>query len=220
MSDENTSGMRAFFSADLAGSTKLKNRLNHQELLRRYTSRKHLVKSLNKRGAESPDEIRAILNNLNIGTDDYDWAQVVRRFYEDLCASFSQLPWKAMGDELIFSIPVSGRADLHLVTVAFLKAIRDMDGKLRNRRFPDSVSAVRIKGTAWVAGFPVRNRAIAIPTSSGETKRVDYLGPEMDTGFRLGKCTRPGMLAISVEMAELLAEGNAKFAPMAATIVG
>ena len=175
MSDENVSGMRAFFSADLAGSTKLKNRLNHQELLRRYTSRKHLVKSLNKSDAETPDELRAILNNLNIGTDDYDWAQVVRRFYEDLCASFSQLPWKAMGDELIFSIPVNGRAELHSLTVDFLKAIRDMDGKLRSKSFPDSVSAVRIKGTAWVAGFPVRNRAIEIPTPDKETKRIDYL---------------------------------------------
>ena len=38
--------LRVFLTADLVGSTKLKNRLNHQELLEKYRSRLHVIDKL------------------------------------------------------------------------------------------------------------------------------------------------------------------------------
>ena len=48
----------------------------------------------------------------------------------------------------------------------------------------------------------------------------DFLGPDIDTGFRIGKCTQPGMLVVSVEMAELLSEAPGDVNPMIGKIVG
>jgi hypothetical protein len=238
MGDKVESSMRVFLSADLVGSTKLKNRLNHQELLEKYRSRCHVVEKLRMQDGKLPiseeTERAAVLESLGVSTDDFDWATVVQAFYEGIHSGFVAAlesaheghaagirpangfkPWKAVGDELIYAIPISGRRELHQVTIAFLQAIRELDSKIGKR--PGSGTAgLRIKGAAWVAGFPVRNREIMLPS----VDRPDFLGPEMDTGFRIGKCTRSGMLVVSLEMAELLGECRAQYAPMFGRIVG
>ncbi len=238
MADKIESNLRVFLSADLVGSTKLKNRLNHQELLEKYRSRCHVVEKLRMQDGKLPiseeTERAAVLESLGVSTDDYDWATVVQAFYEGIHSGFvaalenvhdevrSEIqpkngikPWKAVGDELIYAIPICGRRELNQVTIAFLQAVRELDSKIGKR--PGSGTAgLRIKGAAWVAGFPVRNREIMLPA----VDRPDFLGPEMDTGFRIGKCTRAGMLVVSVEMAELLSECQAEFQPMRGKIVG
>lgn len=232
------SKLRVFLSADLVGSTKLKNRLNHQELLDKYLSRGHVIEKLRKQdGALAiPVEIEraAVLESLAVSTDDFDWATVVCAFYEGIHTEFVTAledqreageidktfsvgikPWKAVGDELIYEVHVNGRRELYQVTTAFLRAIRVMDGKIGNRP-GGATKGLRIKGAGWVAGFPVRNREIKLPPDD----RSDFLGPEMDTGFRIAKCTRAGMLVVCVEMAELLGESQATFADMLGKIVG
>lgn len=230
------SKLRVFLSADLVGSTKLKNRLNHKELLEKYRARCHVIdrlrKQTNRLMISEEDERAAVLESLAVSTDDFDWSSVVFAFYDGLHAAFlSSLqrrsteisfsldntfaPWKAVGDELIYSIPVNGRKELHYVTIAFLIALRELDAKIANR--PGNAAAgLRIKGAAWVAGFPVRNREIKLPPDD----RLDFLGPDMDTGFRIGKCTKSGMLVSSIELAELLGECQAEFAPMLGKVVG
>ena len=238
MADENESNVRVFLSADLVGSTNLKNRLNHQVLLEKFQSRCHVVQKLRIQDGKLPisEEIEraAVLESLAVSTVDFDWATVVRAFYEDLHSGFATAlkvireggvsgqtwkneikPWKAVGDELIYEIPVRGRRELHDVTIAFLQAIRELDGKFGNRS-EGGAAGLRIKGAAWVAGFPVRNREIKLPPDD----RPDFLGPDMDTGFRIAKCTRSGMLVVSVEMAELLGEGQGQFESMNGQIVG
>ena len=47
------SRVRVFLSADLVGSTKLKNRLNHQELLDKYRTRRHVIAKLRQQDQAS-----------------------------------------------------------------------------------------------------------------------------------------------------------------------
>ncbi|MGO8749155.1 MAG: hypothetical protein ACLQNE_24620 [Thermoguttaceae bacterium] len=215
-------------SADLVGSTKLKNRLNHQELLEKYRSRLHVIDKLRAQDSElviSPEvERAAVLESLAVSTEDFDWATVVFNFYQEIHTGFVSAlgelkqpddisflpdknfkPWKAVGDELIYEVRCSGRRELHNVVVAFLRAVREGDNKIR-KTAGEVTAALRIKGAAWVAGFPVRNREVTLPPDN----RADYLGPDMDTGFRIAKCTRSGMLVVSVELAELLGECQGK----------
>lgn len=228
------SHMRVFLSADLVGSTKLKNRLNHQELIEKYRARRDVIAKLRDQdptlqiGKEL--ETAAVLESLGIGGEDYDWAEVVRRFYEGVHSEFQLAlkgagfdqafvehlaPWKAVGDELIYELEAGGRKNLHRIAIAFLRAVRAMDSKI-----PDAgnqaTTGLRVKGAAWVAGFPVRNRQVELPPD----KRPDFLGPDMDSGFRIAKCTRAGMLVVSVELAELLGECQGDYAPMLGKIVG
>lgn len=166
--------VRAFFSADLVGSTRLKNRLNHQELYEKYRARMSVAERLASQDADARN--RAVLESLGISTEDIDWAKVVEDFYRDLHSTFNdelvkikekyhledldqeQTPWKAIGDELIYQFRIKSRKQLHWLTVAFLCALRTIDKKVAARVASDQ--GLRIKGSAWIAGFPVRNRII------------------------------------------------------------
>jgi hypothetical protein len=231
-----TPHVRVFLSADLVGSTRLKNRLNHQELYEKFQARMKVVERLRSQKADLDlaDSIAraAVLESLGISTEDFDWAKVIQAFYRDFHSEFSHAlhdlrekydkigidcqPWKAIGDELIYQFPVTSRRHLHWLITAFLTGLRTIDRKLTTTE-QNSQRGLRLKGSAWVAGFPVRNRAIELPGSKGQE---DFLGPDIDTGFRLGKCTRSGMLVVSVELAELLSEAPGDLNPIIGKRVG
>lgn len=233
--------MRLFLSVDLVGSTRLKNVLNQQRLWRRFRAASAAVEAIvTQCGLSAPNEAavsNAILSSLEVGTVEFDWASVIEAFYDDFHTEFRarlkeatldmQLardwpapdadPWKAIGDELIYVFDVCSRRQIHWTVIAFLAALRTIDGNLPGREGDPEHHGLRLKGSGWVAGFPVRNRRVKLP---GTTPAVDYLGPEIDTGFRIGRCTQPGMLAVSVELAELLAEIPTTLRPMTGMIVG
>ena len=50
---------------------------------------------------------------------------------------------------------------------------------------------LRVRGCLWAAQISSRNRQIEIPEMMGSDSSqtyVDYLGPDVDTGFRLAGC--------------------------------
>ena len=57
---------------------------------------------------------------------------------------------------------------------------------------------LKLKGSAWTAEFPVGNAIV--PLNDG----VDYIGPSMDTGFRLSRVSTPRKFAVSAELAMLI----------------
>lgn len=226
------SELRVFLSADLVGSTKLKNELNQQLLLEKLESRQHLIRLLHEcqPGLEliADAESTALLQSLGIGTEDFDWVDVVQSFYSVFHDQFvfelttsrkkhpalvEAKPWKAIGDELLYQFSINSREHLYWIIVSFLKALRRSDTKVREG--DKANRGLRIKGAGWVAGFPVRNRVVQLPA----VEVVDYLGPDLDAGFRLGRCTRPGMAVVSVELAELLGE-TPNLDPFLGMIVG
>jgi len=108
--------------------------------------------------------------------------------------------WKLIGDEVVLMAELScvkHHAYLHVKALA--EAIKS---------FHNSHSKLRVKGTAWVAGFPVRNIEIYIPKDE-EWYISDFLGPSIDLGFRLSKKATESKLVISPSLAYLIAkEGN------------
>jgi hypothetical protein len=103
------------------------------------------------------------------------------------------------------------------------------DGRTRDKPMPD------IKGTVWLAGFPKNNSEVVLPakfngepsvppdtdqavlaqlkrndlwyrdeTSRGELVR-DFIGPSIDTGFRLTGLATPRKMIISIDAAWLVA---------------
>ncbi|MFH0823816.1 MAG: hypothetical protein V2B18_13790 [Pseudomonadota bacterium] len=166
--------------------------------------------------------------------------------------------WKAVGDELIYVFEIQSFAQLHVLVTSFLTVLREFDRKEVERQDRlRSRSAIRFKGSAWVAGFPVRNRRVKfrgpdlytmVLSSSGDSgefehrgcpasgdcrspsdcekvrahpyPKVDYLGPDIDTGFRLGKHIHPGFMIVSMELAELLGRAPKHLQQVRGTIVG
>ncbi|HSI86102.1 MAG: hypothetical protein ACAI35_12280 [Candidatus Methylacidiphilales bacterium] len=173
---ESSRCLRLFLSADLSGATDFKNK--HQDY------------------------------------NDYDkhWARAYESFFKDFPVmaegewakipfSNDQFPeiWKCLGDEIIYGCALKSDEDCARYVRGFYRALRAFDAEFRVK------NGLRLKGSAWSAGFPIRNTVLEI---GGNSSIQDFVGPDMDIGFRLGGVTRSGRLAVSMDLADILSRRN------------
>jgi hypothetical protein len=138
--------------------------------------------------------------------------------------------WKAVGDELIFTCPIREEHHVHLLIKGFVGALGEWSRWVKEKRAP-----LPLKGGAWIATFPLPDRAVAVIGNPGPLERdlfdpdrepehnnrglleaieagehpnhiwTDYVGPSMDTGFRLATHATPRRFMVSLEVAWLYA---------------
>lgn len=112
--------------------------------------------------------------------------------------------WKALGDELIFSVLVNHPSHVRY----YLKAFRNSLIEAIQHWTGENGLPISFKGTAWLAGFPVFNSAVPLEcgqTHSDESDRFDFVGPLLDIGFRLSKFATPRRFVVSVDTAWVIA---------------
>lgn len=110
--------------------------------------------------------------------------------------------WKVMGDEVILIAQPETAAAAEAFTVAFCNTVRQCDRRLAER-WP-----LNLRGTCWAARLGKRNRRIEIPEMFGGhdgSPYVDFLGPDVDTGFRLSAHAGHGEVIVSPNLLESLA---------------
>jgi len=133
--------------------------------------------------------------------------------------------WKSIGDEVLFVKVLSDHRQVATTLRCWFRAVERMRSFLKNEN-----ASLDVKCTAWVAGFPYRNREVVIgryPSEDGRrvenyyqesgnllnsiyTKKnssglsVDYIGPSIDTGFRLTGFSSSKKMVISVDIAYLI----------------
>jgi class 3 adenylate cyclase len=119
--------------------------------------------------------------------------------------------WKVMGDEVILlALPTSVEMAEGL-TAAFCNTVRQCDARI-SARWP-----LNLRGTCWAASVGQRNRRIEIPEMFGGrdgSPYVDFLGPDVDTGFRLSAHSGHGEVIVSPNLLESLArqgDGTLRF---------
>lgn len=110
--------------------------------------------------------------------------------------------WKVMGDEVIFLAKPRTAREAQLIAIAFQQTVTEYDRRLA-ARWP-----LRIRGCCWAAEIGERNRQIEIPEMFGGSDGrpyLDFLGPDIDTGFRLSACCGSGEVIMSPNLVESLA---------------
>jgi len=110
--------------------------------------------------------------------------------------------WKVIGDEIVFQAEPRTAEEALLLTEAFYRTVVTYDARLFER-WP-----LRIRGCIWAARFPDRNIAIEIREMAdmgGGDAYADYLGPDIDLGFRLSPHAHFGQVIMSMNLAEVLA---------------
>jgi len=135
--------------------------------------------------------------------------------------------WKANGDELIYTKELAGKRDLLACIHAWTEGVKHYQANLRQ------TDRLDLKATAWTAGFPITNVEIAFDEKfeppnenpypdDGRLRQFhlleraysqtdqsaivrDFLGPTIDTGFRLTSKATSRKMIISVDVAYLLA---------------
>jgi hypothetical protein len=129
--------------------------------------------------------------------------------------------WKALGDELIFTCPVASESQVYHAIDVWLAAIR----KYVEESLDDN--GLGAKGGAFLGTFPGPDTEVAIPrvpaaeisgrdvielndefrADAIDPARFvyDYIGPSIDTGFRVLTKSTARFFALSIEVAYVLA---------------
>jgi len=157
-------------------------------------------------------------STLGDGSEVHPWLPVLYYFFSEFPITFSKINeqnkdrikptcftqpkvWKHLGDEIIFVVEL--RHFYHL-GYYLTNAREAMDTFVLDSLKDKSLG---LKGTAWIAGFPVANVEVNIPTPDGSL--IDYLGRSMDAGFRLSKLATPQKFILSIQTAWMLAMESA-----------
>lgn len=193
--------LRVFLSADLVSATEFKVR----------------------EPSEWPDRVRAVFTHFPA---DLLEAVGTRHHEAKLGAYPGPKIWKFNGDEILlydYVYPDAFRGQAHL------KSLVDAFASLVGRYDRELTSAgMGMRGTVWTAGFPLRNRVLrirqgmSIPlVQSAEFEPVDdatgfvdhtanvvidFVGPDLDLGFRIASNTPPGRVSCSLDVAWLLCQ--------------
>ena len=118
---------------------------------------------------------------------------------------FKEVPelsiWKVLGDEIIFSASTSNDRDTAILVHALRQALLVSD-----RRFWKKCG-YHVKGCAWTVDFTNQNLQIEIPEVGGSADEhgggySDFIGPDVDVGFRLAKCADSRELILDLTLVE------------------
>lgn len=105
--------------------------------------------------------------------------------------------WKVMGDEVVFVAQPSSPEELTSILLALLRTMKLYEAR-HFQQLP-----LRLKGTAWLADFDGPNIVVEIPElSSGAGAHLDFIGPDIDLGFRISKFAKPGVMVLSLDVLE------------------
>ena len=148
-------------------------------------------------------------------------SEEMRREESTFSEASAPVLWKAIGDEIVFWQDVKHE---HQVAVGVM-AWRDALLTFRSEFEKDS--NLDVKGAAWTASFPFPNREIAVPMTLVAARMpaepitanedllehptdhvLDFIGPNIDTGFRLAARSNPHQFQLSLEVAEILVESD------------
>ena len=141
----------------------------------------------------------------------------------------SPILWKVLGDEVIYFKELTNSRQAVACIQIWRQVVHEYRVELKKLSPP-----LDLKSAAWIAGFPFNNAEIAfLPNveevfrslsaqdpayanlyllnehySQGSTRKnviLDFVGPHIDTGFRLSSLATPRKLILSVDLALMIA---------------
>lgn len=193
-------GSRLFLSCDLVGSTSHKQSTGDTEIW-------------------IPDFLRFY----------YDFPARVRENLDHPALASRLEFWKAVGDELLFTVDIEHENEVCQVVDAWIAAMAQYESELalKNSEENSPVNKMKTKGGAFIATFPDPDYVVAVPTTPMELdserdvlvrneemrkadqpadgRLIDYLGPSIDTGFRVIAACSQRYFTVSLEVAWAMA---------------
>lgn len=161
-----------------------------------------------------------IINSTNWKNYDPKWPKVLQQFFtvshEMLIKTLSDDPhialyiWKTVGDEILFSIQIKKSHQISRVINDLHKLQSDLKSFLEDQTKPNR--PISLKSTSWCALLSDISDKFDYETKLGHNYRVDFqgkidfLGPQIDQGFRISKYSVENSLLISFDLAYLFAK--------------
>jgi len=182
------SKQRIFLSVDVTDSTKIKSSLSQPD----HTSDKWAKEFLNLLSRVYTVYKDKLYHVVNDHCPKIDCNKCGSRTIKESTTSTVKV-WKYIGDEVVlFADLICNEYQASLHVLAMAETIKHFNNMKK--------STLQIKGTAWVAGFPVDNIEYTHLTTENHEVN-DFLGPLIDLGFRLTSFATKERLIISASLA-------------------
>lgn len=224
------STLRLFFSADIAGSTSLKSGFKSDPSITEE-GKKELPRD---HGVQFWLEGISKFYGVMIDAINTSWRLSTTRVpdaMQPFCNDEKTVApyfWKGLGDEALFYTELNHPAQALFYFRVFRHAASGARTRIR-RISPD----IDLKCCMWLAGFPINNAELVLGSNFGLDEdgddsddwfyhqfsaiqnhldanegggELDFIGPQMDLGFRLAKLSTPRRLVLSADLVFLLLE--------------
>lgn len=213
--------LKMFLSADIVGSTPLKQPFDLQEPSSKSWFWAEIIEAFYQ---DMDDALKTAWETVASEISDalYGSDALQGNLKKIKSDYFGEPPhfWKTVGDEVIFWKDMENDFQIWFTLCAWMEATDKVRRILREKGAKRGAS-LDLKCTAWVAGFPVRNTAILAPHKrksasendlfrTGTTEEIsgsdlDFIGPAIDIGFRISQWSTSYKFHVSLDLAYLLA---------------
>lgn len=148
------------------------------------------------------------------------WANPVSEILRHIISDFANSPsggfqfWKTLGDEIIYTKNVASIEEIYLTLDEVYKNMQILNDKIDAGIICDKESGniLSIKATAWIAAISRdcmhTDNIYSEYQINDNRKQAEYMGPDIDAGFRVSYFTSKNRLVISFELAALLHSYN------------
>jgi hypothetical protein len=205
---------RLFLSADIAGSTAYKQRKTDETAPTKQWAQAIL--------SFYRDFGQHFFTKLILAEE-----HAARRFDYERCSR--PLFWKAVGDEVLFCVELASEKQAYIVISAWINAAREYKKTLRKERLdikisawlatfptpnfevvlPRSLGAVAESPSdaedALLANWKTLETYYASSADQQKNYSLDFIGPAIDTGFRIAQQSTIRKMAITPELARIIA---------------
>ena len=164
-----------------------------------------------------------------------NWPIIIKSLLERIRAKVSRTEclvssflWRVIGDETVFVLRISSQKELYSAIDDIFEVTQGIANSLKSGKFFETIedqslrdteieilksqNTLSIKSAAWIAAIndnltsPYDNITFNYSTSTQNTSIKEFLGKDIDAGFRLKEYTQDRRLAISFELACFLSE--------------
>lgn len=126
--------------------------------------------------------------------------------------------WKRLGDEVLLYQQIFSIQDIYTILPSTYKALQSVIQGIHNS-YPPSKTILSVKATVWFAAVDyvipqalplAQEREMRFPNlviedyAEDEAVSSDFLGPDIDLGFRISKFAERGRIVVGAELAYLL----------------
>lgn len=165
-----------------------------------------------------------LVNATEYKTRNYNnWFSTFINFYKEMTKRLndSNSPirnakiWKYLGDEVLFYLKITNKKEIFLCLPFLLETITAVQ-KFLNQEESMYFDKIYVKTTIWIADVIDEkiiktseienkiNNIIFCPNSSSQKHEIDFLGSDIDLGFRISKFSHQNVLTLDAKLTYLL----------------
>lgn len=214
--------------------TRLKKLQSYSDAVDKINENKYEKNSLKSRTVEIFFSFDIVNSSLYKDTNYLGWQTVLSTLLTDIQKSVTkEIPaaqlWRVLGDEIIFFVTIRNVKEIYSTVDAIFGVLVATNTKLKNENFFDNFNEefsdkeiswmkksniLAVQSAAWLAIISYGDNSLFLPYDNifkkyriNDSQQInEFLGQDIDTGFRIKKETQDRRLVVSVELAKILSD--------------